>query len=309
MTTLQGIDVSHYQAVTPPLAGLSFLFAKATEGVTFVDPLYATHTAAARAAGLVVGAYHFGVADDGAAQARAFLAVAAAADLLALDLETSAAPMTNAQATAFIAAVHAAGRKVGLYHSLSGFLRLGQDWDWVAKWSSVPPPLPWTFWQWQGTPLDKDAFNGDVASLRALAGVTGGDTMHSFTLAPIGSAKLDAVPGHACVPLDGSPWDSPWNAGTNWVIYGEVTLVPPLPGGLAGADRASALLVMPTTKHDGTPWVAARPAVILRMDTNWPAGKTADPTPFSQADVNAAAALVVTAAIATDRAKARITWG
>jgi Domain of unknown function (DUF1906) len=105
---------------------------------------------------------------------------------------------------------------------------------------------------------------------------TAGDPpMRSFTTKPIGSARFDAVPNHACVTLDGSPWDSGWPAGTNWTIYGEITLTPPLPGGLAGADRASALLVMPDTKHDGTPWVAAKPACILRMDTDWPAGKTA----------------------------------
>jgi hypothetical protein len=307
--TLQGIDVSHYQTTTPPLAGLSFLFAKATEGTWFVDPLYATHTTAARAAGLVAGAYHFGVDVDPIAQARHFLAVAGGAGLIALDLESSPVPMTIAQGRVFIAAVHSAGRKVGLYHSLSGFLNLGQDWDWVADWGTPPPPIPWTFWQYHGGPLDKDVFQGDLASLRALAGVTGGDTMHSFSLKPIGSARFDAVPGHACVPLDGGAWDAGWAPGTSWTIYGEVTLVPSLPGGVAGADRASALLVAPTTKHDGTPWTAARPAVLLRMDTDWPAGKTADATPFSQADVNAAAQLVVDAAIATDRAKARISWG
>jgi hypothetical protein len=136
--------------------------------------------------------------------------------------------------------------------------------------------------------------------------VAGDPPMHSFTTKPIGSAKFDAVPAHACVTLDGSPWDAGWKAGTNWTIYGEITLTPPLPGGLAGADRASALLVMPTTKHDGTPWMAAKPACILRMDTDWPAGKTAAPvaadtTPFTKADVDAA--------VAHDRTLAHITYG
>jgi Glycosyl hydrolases family 25 len=314
MTTLQGIDVSHWQPSTPPLAGLSFLFAKATEGTWFVDPLYATHTAAARAAGLVAGAFHFGVDVDPIAQARNFLAVAGGAGLLALDLENSPVPMTNAQGLSFIAAVHAAGRKVGLYHSLNGFLNLGQDWDWVADWGTTPPPIPWTFWQYQGSPLDRDKFSGDLASLRALAGVTGGDTMPmpmlSFSQPLIGGAHL-VGPGTAIVPLDGSPWDGPWPAGTNFSIYGEATFPVPLPGGVAGEDRVSFLMVRPATKHDGTPWTAARPAALLKKNTDWPIGLAhlADPTPFSQADVNAAAQLVVDAAIATDRAKARVTWG
>ena len=86
----------------------------------------------------------------------------------------------------------------------------------------------------------------------------------------------------------------------------EATLDTRLPGGVAGADRSHILLVRPDKKHDGTPWTAAKPACLLRMDTDWPAGKTAvpvatDSTPFTQADIDKA--------VAADRAKARITYG
>lgn len=61
--TLFGIDVSHHQ---PPLnfhvlrqAGVEFVFIKATEGSTFVDPEFARNLAEARAAGLLVAAYHY----------------------------------------------------------------------------------------------------------------------------------------------------------------------------------------------------------------------------------------------------------
>ena len=170
---LNGIDISKWQPRTPGLAGLSFAFARATYA-TVVDPRYATHVAAFRRAGVVVGAYHFGVGfQSPAAQVSAFLRTAQGASLLVLDLERdSTETMTQAEAREFIRLVHSAGRKIGLYHSRSGFPSLGQDFNWVAQWGSVPPTgIRWAFWQWQGSPLDRDKFNGDVIALRALAGL------------------------------------------------------------------------------------------------------------------------------------------
>jgi nucleoid-associated protein YgaU len=175
VTRAEGIDVSSHQATTPQLTGRDFLFARATYGRT-PDSLYKKHTLAARAAGLVVGAYHFGTAaSPGAEQAHAFLAAAGAADLFVLDLEKEAdkPKMTDAQAREFIATVKAAGHRVGLYASLSGFpLTLGQDYNWVAAWRTTPPAIPWAFWQYRGSPLDLDRFNGDHAALFRFAGRT-----------------------------------------------------------------------------------------------------------------------------------------
>ena len=173
MTTL-GIDVSGWQRPTPSLTGLDFLFAKATEGTGFRDPMYATHIAAANKAKLVVGAYHFGIGGSGADQARHFLDVAGNVDVYALDLERpkSAPPMTQAEARIFIATVKAAGHKCGLYTSDSGFPSLGQDWNWIAKWGAAPPARKWTIWQYADTPFDLDQFNGDRAALLRFAGRT-----------------------------------------------------------------------------------------------------------------------------------------
>jgi len=160
------------------------------------------------------------------------------------------------------------------------------------------------------TPAMKAIFAGigghGLFKTAPVAAVVAGDPpMRSFSQPAIGGAHLVGA-GHMCVTLDGSPWDGPWPAGTNWSIFGEATLDVPLPGGVAGADRSHILLVRPTTKHDGTPWTAAKPACLLRMDTDWPAGKTAvatgpDSTPFAQTDIDKA--------VAADRAKARITYG
>jgi hypothetical protein len=171
---LNGIDISKWQPTTPSLAGQSFAFARATYATT-VDPKYAMHVANFRKAGLVVGAYHFGVGFVSVpAQVKAFLTASKGADLLILDLERdSTKTMTQAEARAFIKAVQATGKKIGLYHSRSGFPSLGQDYNWIAQWRKEPPTgIPWAFWQWQGSPLDRDKFNGDKAALLELAGKT-----------------------------------------------------------------------------------------------------------------------------------------
>lgn len=60
---IKGIDVSHHQneidwqAVRA--AGIEFVFIKATEGTTFVDPKFKHNWRLAKEAGLIRGAYHF----------------------------------------------------------------------------------------------------------------------------------------------------------------------------------------------------------------------------------------------------------
>lgn len=66
---VRGIDVSHHQRNVDwqkvSAQGYDFVFLKATEGVTWTDPLYASNVEAAKAAGLHVGAYHYGTAGSG----------------------------------------------------------------------------------------------------------------------------------------------------------------------------------------------------------------------------------------------------
>ena len=199
--TLEGIDVSQWNAATPPLVGQSFAFARATYG-SGIDTRYAMHAANIRKAGVVLGAYAFGVNADGAAQARAFLAIAHGADLLVLDLENEAGktPMGEVQARAFIATVKAAGFKCGLYHQLSGYPSLGQDWDWVAVWGSAPPARNWDFWQYQGTGIDRDRFNGTLDDLHKLAGTAGGDVVRVTDPSP---KFLDLAAGVQLYATDG----------------------------------------------------------------------------------------------------------
>ncbi|MDQ0046053.1 GH25 family lysozyme M1 (1,4-beta-N-acetylmuramidase) [Paenibacillus polymyxa] len=59
----QGIDVSRYQGNIDwnvvKADGISFTFIKASQGQRYVDPTFLTNAKGAKAAGVLLGAYHF----------------------------------------------------------------------------------------------------------------------------------------------------------------------------------------------------------------------------------------------------------
>lgn len=189
MASAQGIDVSNYQPVqtVADFKAVQFAFMKATEGTTFTDDNFAKNWAAARAAGIVRGAYHYlSLADPAYEQAAYFLAVVRAqglepGDLLVVDSEVAGADADSRTVTFLddVAAV-VADTGVGLltYTNLSVGASLRQTAAkypdlWIA-WpsgtapASVEPWKRWQFWQW-GTVsnVDRDAFNGTEADLLA----------------------------------------------------------------------------------------------------------------------------------------------
>lgn len=205
---LEGIDISTYQSVTPSLAGLSFVFARASYG-TSPDLRYAQHAADVRAAGLVLGAYHYWQLADPASQVATFLAAARDADLLAIDLEgaDSATDTAHAQVTDMIARLAAAGRSCGLYHSLSSYPELGQSFRWVAAWGATPPAIPWTFWQYQGSPLDHDRFAGTLPELEALVAAGGGPNSMAIYAATLEAGTVTVAAGTTATGLQpGDSW-------------------------------------------------------------------------------------------------------
>lgn len=228
--TLQGIDISAHQTTTPSLVGVSFVGCRAVYGAA-LDAMYDTHAANVLAADKVLLAYAFGVSEaeydwSAADQAEAFLAsVAGSTSLLALDLEAESGltPMSAVEATTFIAAIHGAGHRIGLYHSDSGFPLLGQDWNWVAKWGTTPPVRTWAFWQSSGSPLDHDVFNGDAA---ALAAITGGAMFSYLPKTQIGTATVKSDQAHAA--FDATPSLTNLKAGQVLPVYGDGTLLKPI---------------------------------------------------------------------------------
>jgi GH25 family lysozyme M1 (1,4-beta-N-acetylmuramidase) len=74
-----GVDLSHFQG-RPDFAAIAasgrrFVVLKATEGTSYVDPMFAADRAAAHAAGLIVGCYHFARGGSPAGEASFFLRV------------------------------------------------------------------------------------------------------------------------------------------------------------------------------------------------------------------------------------------
>jgi GH25 family lysozyme M1 (1,4-beta-N-acetylmuramidase) len=89
--TISGIDVSNYQGPAPDLSDKGFIIIKATEGTSVVNAGQEAQAAHARAAGLVVGFYHFLWPGDIQAQAEWFVTRCASVpgDVLACDWETT----------------------------------------------------------------------------------------------------------------------------------------------------------------------------------------------------------------------------
>jgi len=188
--TISGIDVSRYQNNinwnTEKLADhVQFAWAKASQGVSEVDPLFVAHRAGIKAAALAFGAYHFfNPSEDPVVQATHFVntvAVLAPGDKLAIDWET-ADGMPTAQdrmnGLIFLQTVHQLtgipAQKLWIYGPPHFLQALGLDARfaeyrlWVAHYGVVCPliPPPWTTFgihQYsQANGIDSDRFNGTI---------------------------------------------------------------------------------------------------------------------------------------------------
>lgn len=95
MAVTFGIDISHHQSRSLDLArcraeGIEFVFMKATEGASFVDEDFALNLAEARAAGLLVAAYHYVRSNaSAAAQVKLLVDVVPLDVPVVLDVETN----------------------------------------------------------------------------------------------------------------------------------------------------------------------------------------------------------------------------
>jgi lysozyme len=194
---LPGLDVSDYDPNTnwSKVASVkSFAFIKASEGITYVNPLFTSDWANAKAAGVVRGAYHFFHADDDpTSQANTFIQTLkglAANDLPPVldwevtDNQSNAIQISRAQT--WLQLVEAAtGRVPIIYTSASFFNALGNPQGFeryplfVAEYGvacpKVPPPWSgWAFWQKAETggvagvtsaDVDQDLFDGTLTQL------------------------------------------------------------------------------------------------------------------------------------------------
>jgi len=213
---LPGIDVSHWQETIdwPQVAGAGYTFAiaKATEGRTYVDPMYATNKAGAMASGLRFTAYHFARPDaepnDAVIEADHFVDVAQLGPgnlLPVLDLERTGG-LDQTELTQWILTwlgrvTERLGVRPMVYTSPNGWAERTGDTTavaeagytvlWVAHWGVSEPRLPandwngngWTFWQYT-----------DCGSVPGIQGCVDLDWYESSDLGPVTIPSPDLTP-------------------------------------------------------------------------------------------------------------------
>ena len=193
---VQGIDISHHQGKIDwqRVKGQDFVFIKATEGKSMVDPRFSENWQQAKEKGIIRGAYHFFLPSVSAEdQANHFLAQ--------VDLKTGDLPPvldveeTSGQSSEVIRKgvskwVNIVEQKTGitpiLYTSPSfyGDNLKGIQLDcpiWIAHYNPVNPRLPkgvkkWDFWQYSDKgkvrgikeKVDQNYFNGSKQKLQEL---------------------------------------------------------------------------------------------------------------------------------------------
>ncbi|MFH8338268.1 glycoside hydrolase family 25 protein [Streptomyces sp. AM6-12] len=177
---LHGIDVSSFQSTSYDTDGLSFVFMKATEGRSYVNPRLTAQTKTGRDAGLVVGFYHFLWPGDLSAQADYFLqhAPERSGDILAVDWEPTSdgSHASNAEKDSFIRKLKQLRphNRVVLYTNRDFWLNIDRtsyagDGLWIADYVTAGKPrikAKWRFHQYASQPLDKDV--ADFSSKAAL---------------------------------------------------------------------------------------------------------------------------------------------
>ena len=166
---IAGIDVSHFNGEVDwkeAANSITFAFAKASQGTSFVDSHFAGNWERMREAGVHRGAYHFfDPTEDAEAQGAHYMNTVKleAGDLPpVLDIEMlkrSTVASTLEGITKWLATVEAGtGRTPIIYTSASFWRQLGNPPNpgkhplWVAHYGVSKPNIPpvwesWTFWQ------------------------------------------------------------------------------------------------------------------------------------------------------------------
>ncbi|MDJ1136206.1 GH25 family lysozyme [Streptomyces iconiensis] len=177
--TVRGVDVSSYQPTTYSTKGLDFVFVKATEGTSYINPRMTKQAQRARAAGLVVGFYHFLRPGSMREQARYFVEKCASVEGDPLWADWEDPGVSGADKDAFLSEVkqlRGDTHRVGLYCNVDYWTRRDTtsnagDALWIAQYNGKPgkPSVQatWKFHQYTSTPIDTNV--GAFADRAALA--------------------------------------------------------------------------------------------------------------------------------------------
>jgi GH25 family lysozyme M1 (1,4-beta-N-acetylmuramidase) len=198
---MNGTDVSGWQPANPPLTGDAFSIVKASEGVGAPNANWAAQVDWCRAAGALVGHYHFANGlNTATAEAQYFWSIVKTkwrpGEPLALDIEGSF--FTNTVdpvgwALAFAEVIfQLSGLKVLIYTDWQHVKNAAYNWQplvdyncglWGAAYNAVGfgDPSPWPFCViWQNSDKnvsggDSDVLNGDASTFKAYGTPGGAD--------------------------------------------------------------------------------------------------------------------------------------
>lgn len=196
----QGIDVSHWQGTIDwdkvYSSGKSFVFMKASQGTSRVDPNFKINASGAKAAGLLIGPYHFlDAITPGAARQEAqhfyetLLTAGVEFDLPpVMDYESNPGRLSkqsiNEIAKSFLAEIERLTGRTPIIYTGNSFAgqfdaELGRYPLWVARYSNqapydVPGWNTWSFWQYSDSGsipgisgnVDLNEFSGTVKELQ-----------------------------------------------------------------------------------------------------------------------------------------------
>ena len=176
-TKLKGIDVSHHNKLAiPDFSKYDFVIMKATEGISFVDPMMNTYLEKYLQKDQLYGFYHFARPERNRAKEEAkhfckTIGRYGEGAMLVLDWEAQAVTQPIEWALEWCKEVEKVYGKKPLIYCSSWYtkkikLLLENDIGlWVAHYTKKEKPTiytyrTWAMWQYTSTPFDKDIFNG-----------------------------------------------------------------------------------------------------------------------------------------------------
>ena len=179
--SLKGIDISHHNKYQFQLKHIDFskydfIMMKATEGRTYVDPMYKTYMDEIIRLEKRYGFYHFArpTKNSPIEEAKHFcdtIGVDGYSAMLALDWEAEAVKCDLQWALDWLNYVERVYHKKPLFYCSSFYTKNlkpilnNNNGLWVAHYTKAEKPKVYTYpfyamWQYTSTPYDKDVFNG-----------------------------------------------------------------------------------------------------------------------------------------------------
>lgn len=195
--TIHGIDLSHWNGVfdfaKAAAENNKFCYAKATQGIDYIDPQFKRNRSEALKNGILFGAYHFYKPSVSAKlQAEHFISTTGQITLgnlpSVIDWEVTDGVRNSQQiagALEWLSMVETATGKKPIIYTGPYFAKALGDLSmfksyplWIANYGVNHPkiPAPWTkytIWQYSSAGgIDRDVFNGSLQELHSMAGVS-----------------------------------------------------------------------------------------------------------------------------------------